>query len=104
MSARVVAKDPGPTPDALVALRNSRLWKTHAQRCTGAERDHALWAAAQWSSTHQMLMASTPGTRRVPLRRGAVEKKMSAGSYVYLVAVGGILLFILGSSVWRLFT
>ncbi len=104
MSSRVVAKHPDPTPDALVALRNSRLWETHAQRFTGAESDHALWAAAQWSSTHQMLMASTPGTRRVPLRRGAAEKKMSAGSYVYLVVVGGILLFILASSVWRLFT
>ncbi|OMC37812.1 hypothetical protein A5740_04170 [Mycobacterium sp. GA-1841] len=104
MSSRAVAKAPGPTPDALVALRNSRLWEAHAQHCTGAERDHAVWAAAQWSRTHQMLMASTPGTRRVPLRRGAVEPKMSAGSYVYLVVVGGVLLFVLGSSVWHLFS
>lgn len=104
MSSRVFAKGLGPTPDSLVALRNSRLWEAHAQRCTGADRDHALWAAAQWSSTHQMLMTSAPGNRLVPLRRGAVEPKMSAGSYVYLVLVGGVLLFILGSSVWHLFS
>ncbi|WP_441964144.1 hypothetical protein [Mycolicibacterium houstonense] len=91
-----------PTPDALVALRNSRLWESHAQRCAGAERDHALWAASQWSGTYQMLMASTPGRRRVPLRRGAVEKT-SVGSYVYLVVVGGLMLYILGSVLWRFF-
>lgn len=92
-----------PTADALVALRNSRLWETQAQRSTGAERDHALWAASQWSGTYQTIMTTAPGTRRVPLRRGAVEKT-SVASYVYLVVVGGMMLFFLGSSVWRLLT
>ncbi|OLP00725.1 hypothetical protein BVU76_19035 [Mycolicibacterium porcinum] len=101
---------PGPigdaaylSSDALVALRNSRLWEAHAERSAGAERDHAQWAASQWSSSYQMLTATAPGKRRIPMRRGAVEKA-SVGRYVYLVVMGGMMLFVLGSAVWRLFS
>ena len=79
-----------PTPDALVAQRNSRLWTAHAQRSAGAERDHALSMAAQWLTTFQMLMATAPGDRRVPLRRGDRDENRAQFVY-YLILVVALL-------------
>ncbi|OBG21638.1 hypothetical protein A5768_26420 [Mycolicibacterium fortuitum] len=79
-----------PTPDALVAQRNSRLWTAHAQRSAGTERDHALSMAAQWTATFQMLMATAPGDRRVPLRRG--DRDENRAEFVYYLVLGVALL------------
>lgn len=98
-----MTKQPRPTPDALVALRNARLWEAQAQLDSGAERNQALQATSQWAAAYQAQMQTPTGKRWVPLRRGAVEKT-SAKSYVYLVVVGGMMLYFLGSAVWRLFS
>ena len=79
-----------PTPDALVAQRNSRLWTAHGQRLTGTERDYALSMAAQWSATFQMLMATAPGDRRVPLRRG--DRDENRAEFIYYLVLGVALL------------
>lgn len=76
------------TPDALVALRNSRLWEAHAQRCSGPERDSALRIAAQWTATFQSLKATTPGDRRVALRRGDRDVNHKETAYLLFVLVG----------------
>ena len=75
---------PYPTPDALVALRNSRLWEAHAQQSSGAQRDAAQRAAAQWSENYQMLMTTAPGKRAVPWRRDDPDKKWMTAHYVWL--------------------
>ncbi|GAA1229650.1 hypothetical protein B7435_17100 [Mycolicibacterium peregrinum] len=79
-----------PAPDALVAQRNSRLWTAHAQRLAGTERDHALSMAAQWTATFQMLMATAPGDRRVPLRRG--DRDENRAEFIYYLVLGLALL------------
>ena len=80
-------------PDALVALRNSRLWDAHAQRCSGPERDHALQMAAQWDAALQVLKA-TPEDRRVALRRGDRDVNPKETAYTIFMAVALLALFI----------
>lgn len=89
------SKTPYPTPDALVALRNSRLWEAHAQRSTGTERDSAQRAATQWSDTYRMLMSTAPGTRAVPLRRGDREKKWTVSSVLQAVMLLALVVFLI---------
>lgn len=90
----VNSPDPGDsgylTPDALVALRNSRLWDAHAQRCSGPDRDNALRIAAQWATTVEMLKARAPGDRRVALRRGDRDVNPKETAYLTFVLVGGL--------------
>lgn len=85
--------DPYPTPDALVALRNSRLWEAHAHRSPDIERGAAHRNAEQWSSTYQMLMTTAPGTLPVPLRRGDSEKRSTVGSVFYVLLILAIIAF-----------
>lgn len=80
-------------PDALVALRNRRLWEAHAPRCSGPERDHALQMASQWDGAYQMLKA-TPGERRVALRRGDRDVNPKETAYTIFMSVALLGLFI----------
>ena len=83
-----------PTPDALVALRNSRLWEAHAQQSSGAQRDAAQRAAAQWSENYQMLMTTAPGKRPVPWRRSDPDDGWSIGHTVWLIMIAAFLLYL----------
>jgi len=76
-----------PTPDALVALRNWRLWDTHAQRTGGAERERARRLAHEWSTTFAMLMATSPGDRPVPTRRGEHDGNRGHNAYLVFTAI-----------------
>lgn len=98
-----MTKQPRPTPDALVALRNARLWETQAQLDSGAERNQALQATSQWAAGYQAQMQTAPGTRWVPLRRGAPDlTRLKAGDYLQIALMAAFLLGILGMIVWRL--
>lgn len=98
-----MTKQPHPTPDALVALRNARLWEAQAQLDSGAGRNQALQATSQWSAAYQAQMQTAPGTRRVPLRRGAPDlTRLKAGDYLQMALLGAVPLAILGMAVWKL--
>ncbi|WP_135458294.1 hypothetical protein [Mycobacterium sp. DL99] len=100
-----MTKQPRPTPDALVALRNARLWEAQAQLDSGAERNQALQAASQWAAAYQAQMQTPTGKRWVPLRRGAQDlTRLKVRDYLQMALMSALVLGPLGMIVWRLLT